>query len=154
VKLSQADSQVRFFRRTNVSLADSLFFFRVLKSLGTQHVWCSCKDAIQYGLLGRPKSLSPFGSRPCTNSGLAAWYCYLFRTSWVPIDVKTPCWRQRERERERERENRFLKGKTLCWRQKGRDRYSLAETPTDLEKTTRLSALEASIPFCRYMTQV
>ena len=52
------------FHRMTVS------FVRVLKSPGTEHVQCSCKDPSQYRLFGRPNSLCPIGSRPCTNSGL------------------------------------------------------------------------------------
>ena len=70
MKFSQADSQVRLFKWTNVSQSDSLTFIRLLKSLGNQHVRCSCKDASQYGLLGRHNIFRPIGWRPCTNPGL------------------------------------------------------------------------------------
>lgn len=70
MKFSQADGHVTLFKQTTVSQSDSLSFIRVLKSLGNQHVRRSCKDASQYGLLGRPNSLRPNGSRPCTNSDL------------------------------------------------------------------------------------
>jgi len=64
------------------------------------------------------------------------WYCYLCRTSCVPIDVKTPCWRERQRE------------KIAFWSATPYyvyNIYKLAETLTDLNKTTRLSPLK--LPF-------
>jgi hypothetical protein len=145
MKFSQADSQVRLFKRNNFPQSDSLSFIRFLKSLGTQHVRCSCKDARQYVLLGRSNGLFPIGSRhskkPRPDIAIYSGHpgCRLMSRHHVG---------------EKEKENRFLKRKTLCWREKERDRYSLAETLTGLKKTTRTSALKASIPFCRYMTQV